>query len=435
MKTFIMMLMVAGATTVAYSQTTSQQMRVWSGGAYTTYDVTNVDSVTFETVADDGPSNPSVDTEKNLIMFDIANKSQQTRVRMRSAMKAMAPGSVDFKNMDFVVGGWKQIDTYDSYTTVFRDYNLKYKQEGDISFAGSGSWDYLNLTNKLWNNVQTAKYWDNTSRCHRFASYTLGDGGATATSMNMDKCSTELYSITGDEESLDKCFITPMVTATQDNYGEKVILRPAPLTSKIRVGVYETIPGYSVIDFKVYANASSTTASDEGFLYTGSSYLYVLSDNDGIPSAGTYSVAYPDYKDPVLSFSPSRTKKSISLGTMNYSSTQQTYNCLGTNVSQASFFKGTDGNGYTTVLPNENDVTLKLKVDYTLLATDGSGEQISVKGAQAEIPSTYTQWEPGRMYTYLFKVTTGLSSLNDESVLLDGIVIENYSGNSEVITR
>jgi len=44
-------------------------------------------------------------------------------------------------------------------------------------------------------------------------------------------------------------------------------------------------------------------------------------------------------------------------------------------------------------------------VDYTLLATDGSKEEIKVYGAKAFVPAIYAQWKPNYAYTYIFKIS------------------------------
>ena len=48
---------------------------------------------------------------------------------------------------------------------------------------------------------------------------------------------------------------------------------------------------------------------------------------------------------------------------------------------------------------------LTLKVDYTLVSTDGSKEEIKVTGATAVVPAEYTKWQPNYSYTYIFKIS------------------------------
>ena len=73
-------------------------------------------------------------------------------------------------------------------------------------------------------------------------------------------------------------------------------------------------------------------------------------------------------------------------------------------TSKDPSFAGT-GTYYQTVLPNEDGVVLELRVNYTLVSTDGSGEEITVYGARAFVPAAYTKWLSNYAYTYIFKIS------------------------------
>ena len=73
---------------------------------------------------------------------------------------------------------------------------------------------------------------------------------------------------------------------------------------------------------------------------------------------------------------------------------------------------GTDGdmdtnNGYFIVMPTlaADPSAILIKCDYTLKSTDGSNEEIHVKGATAAIPAAYSKWDVNTRYTYLFKIS------------------------------
>ena len=84
-----------------------------------------------------------------------------------------------------------------------------------------------------------------------------------------------------------------------------------------------------------------------------------------------------------------------------------------------------------------------MKVDYTLVSTDGSDEKIKVTGATATVPSEYTQWQPNYSYTYIFKISdktngsTGTPETNPAGlypITFDAIVTETETGKQETIT-
>ena len=81
-----------------------------------------------------------------------------------------------------------------------------------------------------------------------------------------------------------------------------------------------------------------------------------------------------------------------------------------------------------------------MKVDYTLVSTDGSNEEIKVTGATATVPSEYTQWQPNYSYTYIFKISdktngsTGGGTAGLYPITFDAIVTETETGKQETIT-
>ena len=61
---------------------------------------------------------------------------------------------------------------------------------------------------------------------------------------------------------------------------------------------------------------------------------------------------------------------------------------------------------------------MQLRVDYTLVALDGSGDEIKVRDAYVSVPVEYLQWKPNHAYTYIFKISdksNGYTGKNDDS--------------------
>ena len=107
--------------------------------------------------------------------------------------------------------------------------------------------------------------------------------------------------------------------------------------------------------------------------------------------------------------------------------------------SNAATFAGAEAPYYQTILPNENGVVLEMRVNYDLVSDDGSNETITVHGAKAFVPATYTKWLPNYAYTYIFKISdntngwtstdksdpAGLYPITFDAVVLDPIVATN----------
>jgi len=172
---------------------------------------------------------------------------------------------------------------------------------------------------------------------------------------------------------------------------------PAP---KVRAAIYETIPGYEVQDVVFYTDALSDSPQTVFTLYAAES----------------------------------QSPFTIEFGTL-------CSNTLGTTSVNATFAGNADDNFYTTCLPDVNGTNLTLRVNYTLVASDGSGEIIHVTNASAQVPSDYTKWKIGCTYTYLFKIygTTSWYVGQDASELfpvkLDSVIVESNSDGTSIITR
>ena len=169
---------------------------------------------------------------------------------------------------------------------------------------------------------------------------------------------------------------------------------------KIRVGIYETIPGYSVQNVEFYADATTDITQ-------------------------TNCVLFADANDETFT---------IDFGTLN------TYP-IGISSANVTFAGNNGDKYYTTCAPNENGTDLTLRANYKLIASDGSGEIINVTNASAQVPAKYTKWESGRAYTYIFKIhdnytgwTAGQSVSEMFPISLDAIIVED-SDDKQVITR
>jgi hypothetical protein len=116
---------------------------------------------------------------------------------------------------------------------------------------------------------------------------------------------------------------------------------------------------------------------------------------------------------------------------------------LGRTLPTATFAGDVTKAYYTAVIPNTNGHPLTLRVDYTLVSTDGSGEEIKVYGAKAVVPATYAVWQPNYAYTYIFKISdnsNGWTSTNSDDpnglfpITFDAVVTSFTDANAEQTT-
>lgn len=364
-------------------------------------------------------------------------------------------------NYAFVVGGFKGSSSVTSAagSLVFDNYNVVYPRTA--SQSNTTGWEYEGLTANINSSItgtQTIKYWDYSAAQYDFIAYSLGNGGAAVTAITpstaTDNGAAGAYQITGTLAQLKTVHIADLKTVEKANYSNAVTLSFRSLASKVRLGLYETIPGYSVKSVNFYTSASDASPSATSALY---------SSETNLPTGGTYIVYFPTVNDEtpasdknkahVVLSSTSPTKSSYhTFGaiTGNYTTKQRAEEAgssaiyLGRQSDQRTW-TGTNAAGenyYTEVLPFETGTALTLKVDYTLVSIDGTLETINVKGATAVIPAIYTQWKPGYAYTYLFKISDNTNGKTDAAqtkeglhpITFDAVEVQSEENNQETLT-
>lgn len=241
-----------------------------------------------------------------------------------------------------------------------------------------------------------------------------------------------------------------MKTVKEEKYRkEAVAMSFRHLTSKVRIALYETVPGYVISDVQFYDVANGGTFSDNGTLFgtfnnKGTLTVY-------FPTTGTANEGKSDYNKAHVKFQAADaaadgtvTKKEF--GKVNYNNQKEDQILAGTTyLSQTAATPSYCGDAkeyYQTVLPAEgNSQPANLRIDYKLTATDGTGEVINVKGATATVPAKYTEWKSGYAYTYIFKISqntngsTGGTSTGLTAISFDAVVIDDEkNGLQETIT-
>ncbi|MCR4914133.1 MAG: hypothetical protein K6A96_00015 [Prevotella sp.] len=329
-------------------------------------------------------------------------------------------------NKKFIVTGVKGDGTGKDQADVFKSYAVEWTaNSAGTTESNTADWEYVGKENSFGITAQSIKYWDFATTAYDFAAYSIGTGNATGTAISYN--ATEItdggtgtgkykidaaYTLSGTRADLEKCYITDMKTVKAANYKEEVQLQFRALATKVRVALYETVPGYKVKDVFFYQDA--TTARNTDISANTSATLFGGDATTGaFLGEGTYTVSFPkigsgnatdpDYNKAHVAFTPKTgsseaTSTTQAFGTLNYAS-----GYLKTTSKDPSF-AGT-GTYYQTVLPNEEGVTLELRVNYTLVSEDGSGETITVYGARAFIPANFTKWLSNYAYTYIFKIS------------------------------
>ena len=394
-----------------------------------------------------GDNNPNSPDGSGAIAFGSGFKAV-TRGNTTGAQAA------DLLNKKFVVSGFKGNGT--TMSTVFDNYIVNWVEStAGTTASNTSDWEYVGIAAAAPSAItgnQTVKYWDYSTSRYDFAAYSLGTNTSITTGTptsgqilvtSIGKAETyagPTYTLKGSAVDLAKCYISDMVTVAKANYQKEVQLTFRSLGTKIKVGFYETVPGYSVKDVKFYTDDATSIATGAS---ATSATLFMPSGTVGFGSAGTYTVTFVENIAQVAFAKDegASVEKQKAFGDLTYKAKEG--NETGENIylGRSSNNVSYAGSDYTTVLPNTatGDV-LELRVDYTLVSIDGSGEEIKIHGAKAFVPATYTVWKPNYAYTYIFKIsdnTNGWTSTTDTDpaglypITFDAIVAEALDANNE----
>ena len=405
-------------------------------------------------------------------------------------------------NNKFIVGGFKgatgtsTVYTDGAITTngvpatglVFDNYQVNWASNtAGTTQSNTSDWEYVGLTalapSGIAPNTQSIKYWDYSADQYDFIAYSTGNatvvtsGTPTAGQVLVSAIDAAnagktagAYTLKGAAADLEKCYIADMVTAykadmtpAQPKFQDEIQFQFRALASKVRVALYETVPGYSVKDVKFYTNATAnlgTATETNATLFTTGT-----ANKDNFYTAGQYTVYFPtigasnisnsDYNKAHVIFTADETGKGTTkdFSTLNYVGAQYkektTGNVwLGRSAAEASFAGDAANNYYQIAMPNEEGTVLELRIDYTLESVDASGEEIHVYGATAYVPAIYTAWKSNYAYTYIFKIsdnTNGWTNKADAAqnntdpaglypITFDAVVLEAQDYTQSTIT-
>lgn len=388
-------------------------------------------------------------------------------------------------NNKFIVTGFKGEKQTNGIVsnTVFDHYTVEWKENtAGTTTDNTSDWKYVGLNPQTGlatiSGEQTIKYWDYSTGQYDYIAFSSGkatiktdEGTASGddevkvtavTPATATAAEGGAYTIQGTATALHKCYIADLITAYnpkedgKPEYQKEVQLTFRNLTSKVRVAFYETIPGYSVKDVKFYTE--NTSANSKGITETKAT-LFTQGDaaNNKFYGSGTATVYFPtvgtnnlnnsDYNKAHVAIAGENGQPTKDFGTLNYTTSDDTRltgsDYLSVSTNQPTYAgNNTDDNHYQIVLPNEAGTTLTLRVNYTLVANDGSNEEITVYGAKAIVPAKYAEWKSNYAYTYVFKIsdnTNGKTGITEGPeglypITFDAVVADSEIGNQTTIT-
>ena len=356
------------------------------------------------------------------------------------------------------------------YSKVFEDYSIWWNTT--LTTSNTKSWEYVGKKNNsitpstgttiTLGKDQTIKYWDYASDNYHFVAGSPIDNFTYKTNNKGDIESATVSGLGGHIKANKKTgtnyasepspvYIAEPVIVKSTDYKKEVKFTFVRQQTKVRVGIYETIPGYSISSIKFYEYAEGATdltvSNNNNIILTSKADKYFSGSSD-ITTKNSGTITY-NWTKPEYTFTYDKTNLTesknwyggelaagVKATTSNHTNIDELY---GTDADMES-------NGYFTVLPTPSTTEAKpilIKCDYTLISDDGSKETINVKGATAAIPAAYSKWNTNTLYTYLFKIsenTNGYTGSDDPShvglypITFDAAVKKQEFGTQGTIT-
>lgn len=277
--------------------------------------------------------------------------------------------------------------------------------------SNTADWEYVGAAGSkttpggsfTLSNAQTIKYWDYAATNYVFTAYKNKAVGEPAAAGTVSNVTTSGFTFAGTAAQFaglyvaDKVTITtksnPAAHGTADNkIGDAVKFTFRSGAAKVRMGIYQTIPGYEVKNVKFKPNASEFDESVDYARLTGS---FNGSSKD---ASGTFTVSY-DGDGKAVFTTTAATADFFLFGGYTTSGT----NYLGKTSTSPTWANGSSD--YISVLPNTDHTgNMILRVDFDLYNTT-TQETIHITDAKAVVPQIYMTWNPNYAYTYLFKIS------------------------------
>lgn len=329
---------------------------------------------------------------------------------------------------EFKIYGVKSGTTSGSgYTPVFKDYLLWYDDANKNTTTNKSGWEYVGDAGThgtaTLNENQYIKFWDYASADYRFVAgapstafnFTPGTNNtlesATITGLGGHINANPTGTTTGTANTFAPIYVANPITVAKAKYQQPVQFEFVRQQSMVRVGIYETIPGYKITEITFYKQGDNGLEKEENnhnIILTSTTADYFVGGKE-VEGTITYK-----WTDPTPSYELSYTKSDNLVKQKNwYGGALDEVKATTSTHQKVAELYGTDldmdtQTGYFTVMTNPSITTatpILIKCDYTLESEDNSGETIKVTGATAAIPAAYSKWETNTRYTYLFKIS------------------------------
>ena len=418
-----------------------------------------------------GESPGTTQVKKNEAIVFSGGASSLTRADLYGSAAAEKLGG------KFVVYGTKHESAEDKTATndavVFNNFQVAWTAStAGTTESNSSDWEYVGLqAYDATPTTQAVKYWDyNANEGHTFYAFSYHrsdtEDGITYPA---NKTGDDVYvkKVTSDETSLynkgyevtvkptatlNNLYFSNRVPVAEANYDNTVSFTFRNIGAKVRVGFYETIPGYDVKIDKFYIRDPTGEPDEPVTTFPAMSlgktdYFYASLQNVKRDKEQTLNVTYYDDTDATIENRPKLTQPTAGYYYTFWTGKDAINTTLSDNAANPTWTVA--GGDYTPVYPFEDNTNpMLIKLDFTMTANDGSPDVIHVRGARAIVPAEFVKWKSNFSYTYLFKIsdktngTTGEVDANGDptdptglkAITFDAIVVDVTEELQQTIT-
>lgn len=317
------------------------------------------------------------------------------------------------------------------FVTVFKDYSV-WNAAANTTTSNTNGWEYVGAkgaTNLGTGNIsldkdQTIKFWDySASEYHFVAGSLIKNFTPDPLIVGKDITYATISGLAGHIKANDKdgtgtaletnpVYVSEPVIVKKEKYQEPVQFKFVRQQAMVRVGFYETIPGYSIHNVNFYDAEGNVSNGNNIILTSGTAGYFVGGSNVEGTITYNWTGITPSYTYAYSETGLTKNKNWYAGKLSTLATTSAGKKIDLEDGTKMELLWGTDKdmstNGYFTVIPTPTATTaapILIKCDYTLVSDDGSGETIKVTGATAAIPAAYSKWDVNTRYTYLFKIS------------------------------
>lgn len=320
--------------------------------------------------------------------------------------------------------------------SVFVNYSV-WDAVANNTTSNTKGWEYVGAkgaTNLGTGNIsldkdQTIKFWDYSASEYRFVAGSPISAFTYDVPVTNESKEIKSATITGlaghinANESGTPLTTYPVYIADpkivqKADYNNTVEFSFKRQQAMVRVGLYETIPGYSITEINFYEAGGSKAKDGNNVILTSGTENYFVGGSN-VKGTITYN-----WTGATPSYTYTYTDDTNLTQSQNWCAGKfEPHNALATESTAAvAELYGKDNdmstNGYFTVIPTPSATIaapILIKCDYTLTSVDDSGETIKVTGATAAIPAAFSKWEANTRYTYLFKISQNTNGTTGDS--------------------